>query len=91
MALFVLRGQLRKISPPSKVEVLLTVTEHQAGGLCFLRTASDTGLSSGFYSILVGPIECPVRPLPCPVGPTACQEVTFWFLVLTENDVSHAY
>ena len=54
MALFVLRGQLRKISPPSKVEVLSTVTEHQTDGLCFLRTASNTGLSSGFYSMSGG-------------------------------------
>lgn len=54
MALFVLRGQLHKISPPSKVEVLSTVTEHQADSLCFLRTASDTGLSSGFYSMSGG-------------------------------------
>lgn len=51
MALFVLKGQLRKISPPSKEEVLLTVTQHWADSLCFLGTASDTGLASGFYSM----------------------------------------
>lgn len=59
MALFVLRGQLRKISPPldlstSKVEVLSTVTEHQTDGLCFLRTSSNIGLSSEFYSMSGG-------------------------------------
>lgn len=48
---FVLRGQLYKISPPAKLEVLSPVTQHQTDCLCLLWTASDTGLSSEVYSM----------------------------------------